>query len=1185
MKVRLLSVMGIVLWSFISGVLAFSASEKDFVEIHCDTPGTLQVEGQALVAPYLKVSGNIDARDFETLKAVTINVTNTLDLSDAVICEYYGTNGSIQDLSSDWIIGPPTNYLYPANTFPRDAFVEVRNNSLHKYLRGSYSLNRLILPATLTGFMEKSLNNNYVLTDLEVPQNSTTLTEIDGLIYSFDRSTLLAIPPAYYGIVNIEESVKRIAPYAFYDTKPAAVIFNSGKMPIIEDVEVISAAYIMAPNPWKYEELYPAVDCISEMPMITVASDLSNDLLSAIGNLGYTRSEVRSIKVTGEITFNDFNQLLQLPNLHDADLSEATVARQDKYLDITINNPSLIKLDFPVFKDYLSLEITADCRLFGELDVPEGVEWFGSLSPRFTSVSFPSTLYFVDDELFNTSIINFVDFSKCINVEDLEGLRGAGALQKVQLPPYLKTLRGFAGPIEDIVLPQTLTTLSSEGNWHIDNLTLPASLTNFSVSSFPFLKTLNTEEAVNLKYFSGLSNVPYLKDLDLSHNPVQNIVDLFHATHTFDSSTSQPSFRSESGSLPAYRSQILDDKDIKEHPTTVRDFVVVGGTVNPAPSIVGIENLKLPSTLTSFTGLNNCRDLKNLDLMQCFRLSEIDCLYDCPSLESLSLPESISTVKGLFNCNNLTKVTCASSRPPRYNSDIQYSHLDFNKINLFIAKGDKGAYLMADNWEKCQIEDDGYRVSIDTSKIPEESIDVSSLLLSGAGLYHEGEEAILSAVSKDPFVCHGWIVNGNELEGNLHRLTVEDNVLAFPLYQIDMQGCDITFEIEVPEEQTVRFYLNADQGKIYGNGYLWEEMGPDEFYAEVNRVLPKGKYSFGVTVGPSFFTGISFFCPKEYENDQQSEDAYRVTSFNLNYKEGLTVLYPFNFQMEELDLSGATGLVDLQSHGGSNKIKTLNITGCTALTNLILTDSQIETFISSDEPLDYLDLSNNQLTSVDLTELHELASLNLSNNMLSEFKMDTSKCTYLNLDNNPMAFSTLTQDMYDIYKRNYRLSIPFKPNLIMLEETGILDLSSELYPPNSSSITEWSIDGEPQSLPTDGLLSLPKGSYYLNLYNEAFPNLVYYAYIENHYASSINEADGNRLEVISIDKGVYLVKGFSQEGTAAQLNIYASDGRVLKQVSSDKAEVKIDLREYPTGVYCIRLVSDSQDSKVIKVVR
>lgn len=99
-------------------------SADKYAVVHCEEPGNLTLTREAYYSPNLKIVGNIDARDFKTLKQVTINVTRTLDLSEAVIHEYTGRDGCMAPgLQPDWMVGDGEGAVtYDANMFPINAF-------------------------------------------------------------------------------------------------------------------------------------------------------------------------------------------------------------------------------------------------------------------------------------------------------------------------------------------------------------------------------------------------------------------------------------------------------------------------------------------------------------------------------------------------------------------------------------------------------------------------------------------------------------------------------------------------------------------------------------------------------------------------------------------------------------------------------------------------------------------------------------------------------------------------------------------------------------------------------------------------------------------------------------------------------------------------------------------------------
>ena len=641
-----------------SQTLAAAQELDKFVVINCDSPGTLTLTRESLTAPFLKVTGDIDARDMQTLKTVTINVTHTLDLSEAVIHEYVGVEGTqAPGLQPDWMVGEDNGTVtYPADYFPINSFLETRDNSLSKYYKGSYSLSRLILPKTLRGFMRDALSGNKMLTDITVPEGAEYMCNKNGLVLSADGTNLLQIPSACYGDIVIPESVTHVEAGIFSIVSPASVTFLSSDIPSLGDGNQISAAYIVAPQPEIYAMAFPdVIDIVKSIDMIEVNCESPSQLLASIGNLGYTRTNVRGVKVSGTIDYDDLSQLLDLPNLHIADLSEAICSVSDGRLNIS--NSSLTSLKLPTVDGYMSVEIPESSRLFGKLVIPEGIWSFSSRSCKFTSVDFPSTLQYVGEHLFyEGSIVESLDFSKCGRLEKIEGMSFAGRLADVRLPENIKKIDGFGGPIRNINLPSKLDYISSPGGWLVDELTLPESLSYFNLSNLPWIKNIDASSSKNLFEFRGLHCSPCLERLDLSKTPIVN-------------------FYCFSGDGESY-----SDSSI----------VVSGGTRYPAPNIVGIKDVLLPSTVVNVGGFKNCPDLEQLDMMGCFRLNEIRGICNNPSLLSISLPENCHTIKGFDKIPALKSVKSASSKAPKittYHNEV----LVFSKVKLVVPEGCGGA--------------------------------------------------------------------------------------------------------------------------------------------------------------------------------------------------------------------------------------------------------------------------------------------------------------------------------------------------------------------------------------------------------------------------------------------------------------------------------------------------------------
>ena len=127
------------------------AQSQDYTTINVTIPGTLKSILDARVDKfifYLKITGNIDARDIKCLRDDNPALA-FLDLSEATINEYYGNGGtSIYQTS------------YPANELPEFSF------SNYAKPRGSSPIVKLKLPNTITTINRRAFYYCSALTDI-----------------------------------------------------------------------------------------------------------------------------------------------------------------------------------------------------------------------------------------------------------------------------------------------------------------------------------------------------------------------------------------------------------------------------------------------------------------------------------------------------------------------------------------------------------------------------------------------------------------------------------------------------------------------------------------------------------------------------------------------------------------------------------------------------------------------------------------------------------------------------------------------------------------------------------------------------------------------------------------------------------------------------------------------------------
>ena len=118
----------------------------------------------------------------------------------------------------------------------------------------------------------------------------------------------------------------------------------------------------------------------------------------------------------------------------------------------------------------------------------------------------------------------------------------------------------------------------------------------------------------------------------------------------------------------------------------------------------------------------------------------------------------------------------------------------------------------------------------------------------------------------------------------------------------------------------------------------------------------------------------------------------RLTSLDVSGCIALTMLNCSNNQLTSLDVSKNTALTTLECY--KNQLTSLNVSGCISLTKLSCFGNQLTSLnVSGCTALTTLDCSSNQLTSLDVSSCTALKELGCSNNRLTN--LDVSKNTAL----------------------------------------------------------------------------------------------------------------------------------------------------------------------------------------------
>lgn len=1064
------------------------------VILECSEPGKLKLTTEALIATQLKIIGRIDARDFQTLKKVTLNRTRELDLSDAIIEAYSGKEGCFSPAGSDWIIsGDESMHIYPANTFPIHAFTETRDNSLHKWREGSSTLRKLILPVTLTGFEPDAISANSWLTQIIVPNDAQFLVGNGYAVYTSDYKKLVVVAPGYTEHLDIPATVEKIDSCAFNNVRFTYVKFNSDKIPDMPGCQLLDAAFLIVPSINSYVEMFPNIDCIEKRETIFLSQVSEGHLIEELGNMGYTRETVREVSIVGQLNQEDLSDLFSLPNLHYADLSGSTTSAGG----ITLPKGRLCQVKLPSGHYYLNVE--EDNYLTGELNIPEGVYNVSFHNKRYKSVKFPSTLIYLTDNSFSSSLIQYADFSLCNHLDKISGFSSCPHLKHLLLPPSLKTLEDVTNAaIENMDIPESLTTLSWCSGWDITSLRLPSSLERLEYfSNMPYLESVDASACCNLVYLNDVfNNCPRLESIDLSCSPIDELSG-FNGSLTL------------SGVASSYSGNI-------------KSLVVSGTTHFPAPGFSGLKRIKLPSSISSINGFENCEKLESLLLSHCYRLTQLSGVRNCVKLDTLALPPSIEKLCLFEGCTSLRAISIAALTPPDFQDNEECVIL--SDATVTIPNGRLGIYRMSKNWSHCKnFIEGGYTVSIKTNE------DIN-LLIDGAGLYKSGDSVILSDHPRtinqlQDYGVNSWIINEIQDAESSFMITTHCDVLAcIEASHPDKEKAEILIELIAPVDTVFEIILEGDPERVE----LYDDNGLLEDYLYNSFIqLHAGKNTF-YAVGKinNIYLNI----------DYNTNNKVILSSLSFNNKEYVENIIAPYMGITELDVKGLTGLEMLDIHG-------------------------------------------NQIKSLDLSESINLRFLDCSDNLMKTMDLAPETPTdQIWLDNNCMAFSSMTPHVYELLEKKGYLQIYYK---VDKEEAyrGVIDLSHELYS-KSGVPTEFLLYGTDVWIDesnSDGIYHLGRGTYYLEMKNSEYPELVYYGDFVVTEADKTSEQIFKDLS-IRIDNGHIYVEGLRNR---TLLEIVSLDGKELDRTYSVDGEAHLKVAKSQICVLKLRSGNAQKNVKLL----
>ncbi len=1088
-------------------MLAATAMAEDVVTLRSPGPGQLRLTPEAYVATKLKITGRIDARDFQTLKPATMSVTQELDLSEAVI-EQSTQGGCYSPITSDWIIGDTPKHDYPANTMPVHAFTMVGDNSFKKWHYGSSSLTKIILPETIRAIDDDAFYKMGYLTEMELSRFSTTARCIDNVLYNYETTRMTGIVPVYKDRLVLPHTLTAVTDSVFNGAAIRGIEIQGRTKVDFGRQGKFACPYVIADNPADYADVFPNADITTGIEPVTVSDVTAGTLAERVGLAGWAQGDVRHLIASGIVGKADVEWLTGLPNLHFLDLSAAVFSGEA--LNIR-DNDALCEIRLPSGQYALTM---TDCDFIGgTLDVPEGVSAVTCTGlPMLTGVRLPSTLTTLGSNSFNSSLIEKADLSACIGLTDINGFFGCYRLRTLLLPPYLETLYGTDGPVENVELPATLKKLSASG-WNVAQITLPSTLEYLDLRSMLKLKKIEAFRASSLKEVYAISYCPLLETLDFTATPLTKFSDMAFDLLPEDAATAQ---------------------------SRVSARVVVTGSTKNSVIHSSLRSLRLPATVESISNISGCRLMEELDLNGCAGLKTFSELRDMPALKTLRLPGAMERFGSICNCPALDAIYCATYEavPTTGTPDEEWA----KTVNLYVPIGCRGKYLTATGWgDYGNIEEYGYSVIVRSA--------LSGAQPAGGGMYPAGTAVTVSANATitdniDNYELTAWRIGGNihHTVAATYTFTPQANAVAEPEYALgapSLEKADISMTLTANKATTVDLVLggnsNSDKRVYYIGNTRYETTGSSislPLQAGDNRVCLSGADLRNL----------------DFENIET--DNISMSNLSVKTPENISSIFVDYIACNTLNLKGFTGLKYL--YCSNTGLTALDVSDCTNLNTLRC--------------------YSNNITTLDVSNCKNLQGLYCAANRMRSLKLPEEPVfTSFNFGYNSFAFSQFTPALAKLAAKlnstGDSYSCEYNPPA-SLYKGDILDLSSELTAADGSPV-EITLTYNSQPVEgTDGRYSMSETGYYrIDFTCAAMPELTFYGgwWVSINTGIAVLPLDGIRLTQAG---GTVSVSGLPDD---ADIIVCNTGGATVARAQG--ATATLDGLE--KGVYIIK-ISDTQ---------
>jgi uncharacterized repeat protein (TIGR02543 family) len=473
----------------ISGIFPLTAMAAD-----TDFSYTLNSSGNALVTGYSGLDTVVEVP--ESLEGHPVTVISSFAFLDKTSITQVILPDTLKIIGFSAFMGCT---MLSSINIP-DGVTKIENHAFNNCL----SLTSITIPASVSSIVYYPFSEGRDLAEIIVDDDNAYYSDIDGVLFNKDQSTMIYCPPAKEGTFSVPESVKVLSPSAFENCRKLTQINIPATIKSWPDMLFFKCESL--------SDVYVPDDVILGKSVFYGCKGLKNVRLPA----GLTQINYNLFFGCAGLTG------ISLPESINAIMSEAFAnCRSLKQLEIPsgvtsigsnafANCSSLTQIEFPQGISSIEPFALRGCENLQSFVIPQGVKSIGNGSfeecKAMESITIPQSVTSIDDMAFyDCSSLKEVALPQ--NLEIIEGgvFANCESLENVSIPGSVKTIAGAAFSccykLESLTLPAGLTEIGSSAFYMsgLTEISIPDSVKTIGMYAFgycPGLKTVHLPAAL-----------------------------------------------------------------------------------------------------------------------------------------------------------------------------------------------------------------------------------------------------------------------------------------------------------------------------------------------------------------------------------------------------------------------------------------------------------------------------------------------------------------------------------------------------------------------------------------------------------------------------------------------------------------------------------------------------------------